>query len=369
MIHRLARRQFRDGRQNAERIRRQHNDIGRMRRAPRIAGVGNEIDRISGACVLGVALVVEIKLAGFRIADHVFQNRSEAFGGAEDFRLRLARQADHLGITAAFEIEDAVAAPAVLIVADQGAAGVSRQGGLAGARQAEEDRALAVRPDIGGTMHRDHFFFRQEIVQDGEDRFLDLARIRRAADQHALACEIEGDHRFAAAAMELRIGLEAGQIDDREFGRESRQLFRLRADQQLVREQSVPSIFRDDAYGQTMVRIGAGEQILDIKFAPLGISHHRGVQRLGVLGLHRLVVVPPDLILSLGILDDELVGGRAARVLAGDGDQWTVLGQTPFAARYRVLIQCDRRQIPVRRFEIAKAMGFKTEGLGVPAKL
>jgi hypothetical protein len=41
----------------------------------------------------------------------------------------------------------------------------------------------------------------------------------------------------------------------------------------------------------------------------------------------------------------------------------------PFAARDRVLVERGRRQIPVRRLEIAKAMGFKTESPGVPAKL
>jgi hypothetical protein len=34
----------------------------------------------------------------------------------------------------------------------------------------------------------------------------------------------------------------------------------------------------------------------------------------------------------------------------------------PFAANDRVLNQRGRRQIPMRRFEIAKTMGFETEG-------
>src|SRR5699024_11502762 len=51
-------------------------------------------------------------------------------------------QVDALGVAAALEVEDAVGAPAVLVVADQLAAGVGGQGGLAGAGQAEEDGGL-----------------------------------------------------------------------------------------------------------------------------------------------------------------------------------------------------------------------------------
>lgn len=56
-------------------------------------------------------------------------------------------------------------------------------------------------------------------------------------------------------------------------------------------------------------------------------------------------------------------------MLAGDDDQRAVLGQTPFVARDRVLVQCGRRQISMRRLELAKAMGFETEGPGGPAEL
>jgi hypothetical protein len=55
--------------------------------------------------------------------------------------------------------------------------------------------------------------------------------------------------------------------------------------------------------------------------------------------------------------------------LAGDDNQRAVLGQTPLAARNRVLDQRGRRQIPLRRFEIAKAMSFKTESPGLPGEL
>ena len=61
------------------------------------------------------------------------------------------RQADGLGVAAALEVEDAVVAPAVLVVADEDPLGIGRERRLARARQAEEDRHVAVRADVDAT--------------------------------------------------------------------------------------------------------------------------------------------------------------------------------------------------------------------------
>ena len=54
-------------------------------------------------------------------------------GGGEYLGLRLRRQINHLGVTTTLEIEQAVFAPAMFIVANQLPVGVGRQSGLAGA--------------------------------------------------------------------------------------------------------------------------------------------------------------------------------------------------------------------------------------------
>ena len=56
-----------------------------------------------------------------------------------------AREPDALGVAAAFEIEDAAVAPAVLVVADQPALRVGGKRGLAGSGEAEEERDVARR--------------------------------------------------------------------------------------------------------------------------------------------------------------------------------------------------------------------------------
>ena len=118
---------------------------------------------------------------------------------------------------------------------------------LAGARQAEEDRALAVGADIGRAVHRHHALRRKQEVQQAEHALLHLARIFGVADQDHLLGEVDRDHRVAAAAVALGIGLEAGQVDDRIFGHEAGQLVGRRAHQQGADEQIVPRHLRDDA--------------------------------------------------------------------------------------------------------------------------
>ena len=61
------------------------------------------------------------------IEHDVFEHRAEAGDRRIDLGLGGRRQVDHLGVAAALEIEDALGAPAVLVVADQGARGVGRQ--------------------------------------------------------------------------------------------------------------------------------------------------------------------------------------------------------------------------------------------------
>ena len=142
--------------------------ILRLAGAAGARSVRNEVERIGRTGVLGLRAVVEIGHAGVFVEHDVFEHRAEAVAGGVDLRLGFLRQLDALGVAAAFEIEDAVLAPAVLVVADQRAVRIGRQRGLAGAGQAEEDRGVAVRADIGRAVHRHHALGGQVVVQRGE---------------------------------------------------------------------------------------------------------------------------------------------------------------------------------------------------------
>ncbi len=165
------------GGQNAESVRRQHDDILRMAGDAGRAGVGDGVERISGAGVFRQPAIVEVRGSGGGVEGDVFQNGAKAIGGGEDFGLGFLREADCFGVAAAFEVEDAVLGPAVLVVAEKRAVGIGRKRGFAGARKAEEDGAVAVGADVGRAVHRHDVLLRQAIVQIGEDALLDFAGV------------------------------------------------------------------------------------------------------------------------------------------------------------------------------------------------
>ena len=171
------------------------------------------LELVRGARVLGLRLVVEVEHAAL-VDDDVLEDRPERARRLEDLRLGLRREPDHLRVAAAFDVEDAVVAPAVLVVADQPPLGIGGERRLARSREAEEHRDAAVVVDVRGAVHRQDALERQAVVHHREDRLLDLARVVRAADQHLRARRVQHDERAAARAVLLRIGLERRRVQD-----------------------------------------------------------------------------------------------------------------------------------------------------------
>ena len=98
----------------------------------------DELDGIGAARVLRDAGVGVIDVVIF-IEHHVFQHRAEA-QRLENVRLALRREVDRLGVAAAFDVEDAVVAPAVLVVADEMPLRIGGKRRLPRAAQSEEQR-------------------------------------------------------------------------------------------------------------------------------------------------------------------------------------------------------------------------------------
>ena len=115
----LLPRQPRDRRQDPERVRGQEDHVARRARDPGRIGVADEVQRVRAAGVLGELLRVQVQLARHRVDVDVLEDRPEAPRRREDVGLVGRREADRLGVAAALEVEDVVAAPAVLVVADQ----------------------------------------------------------------------------------------------------------------------------------------------------------------------------------------------------------------------------------------------------------
>ena len=100
-------------------------------------------------------------------------------------RLGLGGETDHLRVAAALEVEDAVVAPAVLVVADQRARRDPRRASSCRCRKGRRrSRRRRAWPTFAEQCIGKHALERQQVVHHGEDRLLDLARVEGAADQH-----------------------------------------------------------------------------------------------------------------------------------------------------------------------------------------
>ncbi len=367
MIHRLRRRQLGDRRHDAEGVGGQEDDVLRMTGTARARGVRDEVERIGRAGVLGLGAVVIVGHARDRIEHHVLQHGAEAVGGVPDHRLGFLAELDALGVAAALEIEDAVRTPAVLVVADQDAVRVGGQRGLAGAGEAEEQRALAVLADVGRAVHRHDVLRRQIEVERGEHRLLHLAGIGRAADQHDLAGEIDRHHRVGAfaAAVTLGIRLERRQVDDGQLRHEAGELLQLRTDQQLADEQRMPGIFGEDAHLDAIGGVGAAVEVLREQRLAFDVLDEVAEQNVEVLLRHLAIAVPPHRILRQVVDDGMLVLGRAAGVVSGEGRQRAAGDDRSFAVADGVFVERRFGEIPIhagKAFE-AEFIGAKC---GIP---
>ncbi len=166
----------RDGRHDAGGVAGEEDHVLRMAGALVGHGVRDEVERVGAARVLGDLLVVEVEDARDRIVDDVLEDRPESPRGGVDLRLGVRREADHLRVAAVLEVEDAVVAPAVLVVADEAAL---RVGAEASSCRCRRGRRRWPRrrhcPTFAEQCIDSTPSSRQQVVEDGEDRLLDLA--------------------------------------------------------------------------------------------------------------------------------------------------------------------------------------------------
>src|SRR5438445_12320515 len=149
-------------------------------------GILDEVDGIGGPGVFGLAVVVVVGDARLGIEGYVLEYAAEA-QGVPDLGLVLFGELDAFGVASALEVEDAVGAPAVFVVADEIAGRIGGERGFSGSGKSEEQGAHAIVADIGRAVHREHMALRQQEIHDAENRLLHLAGIGCAADQISTA--------------------------------------------------------------------------------------------------------------------------------------------------------------------------------------
>ena len=90
-------------------------------------GIGDEFYRISATSVLRDRDVIVVGDSVVGVHDNILKDGSET-DGVEDFRLLLSGEVDTLGVTTTLDVEDTSVGPNVLVIADQQAVRISRQG-------------------------------------------------------------------------------------------------------------------------------------------------------------------------------------------------------------------------------------------------
>lgn len=216
------------------------------------------------ASVLSECRVIVVDLAGFGVKDDVFQDRAVA-DGTVDIGLLLGRQANALGVAAALNVEDAAVAPAVLVVTDEGTVGVGGQGRLAGARQAEEERDVAVLALVGGRVQRQDVVLDGHLVEeDGEDTLLHLAGVLGTQDDHLLLGEVDGHRGGRGHALGVAVGGEGAGIVDGVVGVEVLELLTRRADEHVPHEQGMVGAGADDTDADAVLLVPAGIAVHDV---------------------------------------------------------------------------------------------------------
>ena len=196
-------------------------------------------------------------------------------------------------------------------------------------------------------MHRKDVLRREQVVERGEDRLLDLACVTGAADDDDPPAQVDQDERLTARAVSLRLGLERGQRDHGEIRFEVHQFVRGRPDEQVASKQAVPRELRGHPHAQPEASVGACEDVLRVDAVGGNELLHAAEQLVELGRCDRLVAgMSPDCVMTRRLLDEELVLRRASGVLTGLGGQRARGDDRRFVPADSLLVERGRTQVP-----------------------
>ena len=238
----------------------------------------------------------------------------------------------------------------MLVVADERAQRIGGERRLPGTGEPEEDRRVAVPADVHRRVHRQDPLVGHEVVHHRERRLLDLTGVLRPDDEDLHPIEVEQDRGLGADALGLGIGLERGDVDDREVRDEALEILERRPPEQVAGEDAGPRRLGVDAQRAPMLRVGPDVQVLAVD-RPVGDVRHEPIPEPVVAGLGQGLIdlAPPHLVDAARLAHDELVLGGAPGVLAGSDDQGSMRGDQALAVADGVLVELRGRQVAMAR--------------------
>lgn len=227
-------------------------------------GVLDVLNGVGATGVLGKGGIVVVNNAGDGVENGVLENGTEA-DGVENIGLLLGGETNALGIAATLNVEDTSVGPAVLIVTNQLALGVSGQGGLASTGQTEEDGNITILTLVGrGVESQDVVLDGHLVVENGEDTLLHLTSVLGTKDNHLLVGEVDSHGGGGGHTLSEAVGRERTSVVDDIVGVEVFEFLTLGADQHVAHEESVVGTSADNANADAVALIPAGVTIDDI---------------------------------------------------------------------------------------------------------
>ena len=281
------------------------------------------VDRIAHAGVLGDALVGKVYLAIGIDGDVLKQG--VAADGVVDVGFAVFVEINDFCVAAAFEIEDTVVVPTVLVIADEQTLRVGAEGGLAGTAKAEEDSCVfALHIGVGRAVHRRDTLQRQVVVHHTEHTLLHLATVPSVENDLLTATDVESDTGLTVKTQLLIVvdfGFAGGV--DCETGFEILEFLGCGLDEHIGHEMSLPCDFHDETHSDPGILVGTAKCVDDKELLAaeffLGKVFHLGPDGFA----HRMVVVfvlvrsPPNGVFRVFVHDDIFILGRTSGVDAG----------------------------------------------------
>lgn len=227
-------------------------------------GVLDVLNGVGATGVLGKGGIVVVNNAGDGVENGVLEDGTEA-DGVENIGLLLGGETNALGVAATLNVEDTSVGPAVLIVTNQLALGVSGQGGLASTGQTEEDGNIAILTLVGrGVESQDVVLDGHLVVENGEDTLLHLTSVLGTKDNHLLVGEVDSHGGGGGHTLSKAVGRERTSVVDDIVGVEVFEFLTLGADQHVAHEESVVGTSADNANADAVALIPAGVTIDNI---------------------------------------------------------------------------------------------------------
>ena len=159
---------------------------------------------------------------------------------------------------------------------------------------------------------------------------------------------MQHDERAGTRPVHVGLGFEGGRVQDECPRLEVAQLVVGRVDEHRPGEERVVRMVRDDADGDPLLRVCAGEGVDDVEVAVADVRHDLLAQSFEMLLRDlRVDLAPPDAVLRARLSDEELVLGRAAGVHACVHGERAALGEPTVAAFQRMRVELRGGRVPV----------------------